>query len=82
MLGRIKDVSATVRLTAADRRRRRDAVGDTITLSRPDGERAVHAPSDARTHGLGAGYNCDSTAMRPRYDHSTTFVTTKGTAAR
>jgi len=30
---------------------------------------------------FGGGYNYDSTAIRPRYDHSTTFVTTVGIAA-
>jgi len=30
---------------------------------------------------MGCGYNYDSTSIRPRYDHSTTYVTTVGTGA-
>ena len=40
----------------------------------------VHELAEGRCH-LGSGYNYDSTsirlhAIRPRYDHSTTYVTT------
>jgi len=31
---------------------------------------------------LGGGYIYDSTAIRPRYDHSTTYVTTEGLPVR